>query len=70
MQYQALREADAQGIKGNAITPFLLDRIRVLTGGKSLEANIKLIKNNARVGAAVAAALANLGPEGAALSKL
>ncbi len=42
------------------VTPFLLERIRTLTGGKSLEANIKLVKNNARVGAAVAVALAGI----------
>lgn len=42
------------------VTPFLLERIRTLTGGKSLEANIKLVKNNARVGSAVAVALAGL----------
>lgn len=31
------------------VTPFLLERIRALTGGKSLDSNIKLVKNNARV---------------------
>ena len=55
---QALEEADQQGVRGNEITPFLLQRIQELTGGKSLEANIKLVKNNAAVGAQVAAALA------------
>ena len=38
----------------------MLERIRTLTGGKSLEANIKLVKNNAKVGSAVAVALAGL----------
>lgn len=42
------------------VTPFLLERIRQLTGGSSLEANIKLVKNNARVGAAVAVECARL----------
>ena len=40
------------------VTPFLLERVRSLTGGRSLAANILLVKNNARVGAAVAAAYA------------
>lgn len=38
----------------------MLERIRELTGGKSLESNIKLVKNNAVVGSAVAVALAGL----------
>ncbi|GLC41513.1 hypothetical protein PLESTB_001003000 [Pleodorina starrii] len=50
----ALREADSKGIRGNEVTPFLLERVRELTGGRSLEANIKLVKNNARVGSAIA----------------
>lgn len=40
------------------VTPFLLEAIRDRTGGASLEANIRLVKNNAAVGAQVAAALA------------
>jgi len=63
---QALREADAKGIAGNKVTPFLLERIRDLTGGKSLASNIKLVKNNARVGAAVAAEYAALRAQGPA----
>jgi len=55
---EALREAEAGGIVGAAITPFLLGRIGQLTGGESLAANVALIKNNARVGAEIAAALA------------
>lgn len=55
---QALSEADELGVRGNEVTPFLLQRIRELTGGKSLEANIHLVKNNAAVGARIAAALA------------
>lgn len=42
------------------VTPFLLERIRQLTGGKSLEANVKLVKHNAAVGAAVAVAYSQL----------
>jgi pseudouridine-5'-phosphate glycosidase len=54
---QALREADAQGVKGKAVTPFLLARIKDLTGGRSLATNIALVKNNALVGAHLAVAL-------------
>jgi len=51
----ALAEAQAQGIAAKAVTPFLLDRIFTLTEGRSLTANIALVLNNARLGAAVAA---------------
>jgi len=51
---QALREADEQGIRGKAITPFLLARIAALTAGKSLNANIELALNNARLAAELA----------------
>jgi pseudouridine-5'-phosphate glycosidase len=54
---QALREAGEQGVTGKAITPFLLDRIKQLTGGRSLATNIALVKNNAIVGAHLAVAL-------------
>ena len=54
---QALRDADAQGVKGKALTPFLLDRIVNLTGGRSLATNIALVKHNALVGARLAVAL-------------
>lgn len=56
---QALAEADAQGITGKAITPFLLGRIKALTGGQSLATNIALVKHNAVVGARLARALQN-----------
>ncbi|KAK9811309.1 hypothetical protein WJX72_001535 [[Myrmecia] bisecta] len=56
----ALKEATSKGISGNDLTPFLLDRIRDLTGGASLTANIHLIKNNASVGARIAVALSKL----------
>jgi pseudouridylate synthase len=55
---QALQDAAAQGIEGKATTPFLLKRINELTQGKSLVTNIALVKNNARVGALLAVALA------------
>lgn len=51
---QAVAEADDRGITGAAITPFLLGRIVELSGGASLEANIALVKDNARLGAAIA----------------
>lgn len=54
---EACKDADEQGIKGKDLTPYLLARIVELTGGKSLEANIALIKNNARVAALIAKAL-------------
>lgn len=54
MTEQALREADEQGVSGKAVTPFLLARIKQLTGGRSLDTNIALVKNNARLGAALA----------------
>jgi len=51
---QALQEADEQGIGGKESTPFLLERVCALTGGDSLAANIQLVLNNARLGAAIA----------------
>lgn len=56
----ALREAEAQGIRGKEITPFLLARVKALTEGRSLESNIQLVYNNARVGGKIAAAYAAL----------
>ena len=58
MTEQALREADEQGVCGKAVTPFLLARIKQLTGGRSLDTNIALVKNNAVLGAALAVQLA------------
>ncbi|MEO7497166.1 MAG: pseudouridine-5'-phosphate glycosidase [Massilia sp.] len=57
---QALREADQQGVSGKAITPYLLGRIKELTGGRSLATNIALVRHNARAGAALAVALHQL----------
>jgi pseudouridine-5'-phosphate glycosidase len=54
----ALSEAERQGIAAKAVTPFLLARIFELTEGRSLEANIALVLNNARLGAAIAAEIA------------
>jgi pseudouridine-5'-phosphate glycosidase len=61
---QALAEAQTQGIAGKAATPFLLSRVSALTGGDSLVANIQLVLNNARLGAAIAMACAALPPLG------
>ena len=55
---QAQREADAQGVTGKAVTPFLLARIFELTNGASLDANIALVRNNARLGAEIATEIA------------
>ena len=54
---QAVAEAQAKGIHGKAITPFLLARIKDLTGGDSLDSNIQLVLNNARLAAQTAIAL-------------
>ncbi|MEO7125670.1 MAG: pseudouridine-5'-phosphate glycosidase [Nakamurella sp.] len=51
---QALADMNAQHIHGKEATPFLLGRIVEITGGTSLTANIALVENNARLGAAVA----------------
>ncbi len=56
---QALAEADAQGVHGKAITPFLLARIVELTGERSLRANLALLENNVRIGAQIARVLAS-----------
>ena len=55
---QALRECKEQGVHGKETTPFLLARVVELTGGDSLESNIQLVLNNARVAARTAASLA------------
>ena len=53
----ALADARAASIHGKLLTPFLLGRIKEITAGRSLTANIALIRNNARVGAEIAKAL-------------
>jgi pseudouridine-5'-phosphate glycosidase len=57
---QALADMNAEHIHGKDATPFLLQRIVEITGGASLTANIALVENNARLGAAVAAEYAAL----------
>lgn len=54
---RVLEEARAQGVSGRAVTPFLLDRMRELTGGESVDVNLALLRNNARVAAALASAM-------------
>jgi pseudouridine-5'-phosphate glycosidase len=51
---KALMEAENLGIKGKEITPFLLDKIKIITEGKSLISNIALIKNNALLASQIA----------------
>jgi pseudouridine-5'-phosphate glycosidase len=53
----ALSEADAHGARGRAVTPFLLERMRALTGGESVRANLALLRHNAHVAACLAVAL-------------
>jgi pseudouridine-5'-phosphate glycosidase len=53
---QALADAEAEGITGKSVTPFLLARIFTLSGGRSLEANIALVEANARLAARIAVA--------------
>ena len=56
----AIKEAQAKGIKGKATTPFLLSKVTEITKGSSLDANIQLVYNNAKVGAQIAVAYHNL----------
>lgn len=56
----AVKEAKEKGIKGKDTTPFLLAKIKEITGGDSLESNIQLVYNNAEVAAKVAAAYEKL----------
>jgi pseudouridine-5'-phosphate glycosidase len=55
---QALAEAAAAGVRGQAVTPFLLARVNALTEGASMQANLALLRNNARLGAEIALELA------------
>ncbi|MBX7193466.1 MAG: pseudouridine-5'-phosphate glycosidase [Sandaracinaceae bacterium] len=56
----AVRDADARGIRGKALTPHLLAALREATHGRSLEANVALVIQNARVATEIARALADL----------
>ncbi|XP_056367784.1 uncharacterized protein LOC130263955 [Oenanthe melanoleuca] len=57
---QALSQARSKGIIGKEVTPFLLQKLVELTDGKSLDSNLALIQNNARVGSCIAVALSKL----------
>lgn len=57
---EALAAAETAGIRGKALTPFLLDYIARRTGRASLQANLALLANNARVGAAIAVAIGTM----------
>ncbi|MEM1126702.1 MAG: pseudouridine-5'-phosphate glycosidase [Bacteroidota bacterium] len=54
---QALAEAEAQGLRSAALTPFLLRRIATLTDGRALATNVALLEQNARIAASIARAL-------------
>jgi len=54
---EALKMADKKGIKGKDVTPFLLSEIRNITDGLSLDSNIKLVLNNAKLAAEIASSL-------------
>lgn len=56
----ALKEAKEKGIKGKESTPFLLAKVKELTEGASLDSNIQLVYNNAKVGAQIAVELSKL----------
>jgi len=58
--HQAQSDATRQGIRGRAVTPFLLERLRELTGGKSVATNRALLLDNARVAGELAVALSHL----------
>ncbi|XP_058276263.1 uncharacterized protein LOC120752289 isoform X2 [Hirundo rustica] len=57
---KALSQARSRGITGKEVTPFLLEKLAELTDGKSLDSNLALIQNNARVGSCIAVALSKL----------
>lgn len=58
--HTATKEADEQHIKGATLTPFLLARVKALTGGDSLKSNIALVKHNAKVASEIAIAYQKL----------
>jgi pseudouridine-5'-phosphate glycosidase len=57
----ALADAAAAGVRGGAVTPFVLERIASATGGRTVRANLALVEHNAAVAAAIAAALVRPG---------
>jgi pseudouridylate synthase len=63
---QAVADAEAQHIRGNALTPYLLKRVSELTGGAALRSNRALLVHNARIAGAIARELAELSSSGTA----
>lgn len=57
---KALAAAEAQGVAGKAVTPFVLAEVARQTGGRSVQANLALLRNNARVAARIAVALSEV----------
>lgn len=55
---EAINEAETQGISGSALTPFLLDKVGKISKGESLQTNLALLRNNARLAARIAASMA------------
>ena len=56
------KEVGEKGIGGASVTPYVLERVRNLTGDESLQVNIRLVLNNAKVGADIAVAIASQSP--------
>lgn len=57
---QAVREAEQMGIRGAAVTPYLLEKVNQLTGGASLQANLALLLSNGRLAAEIALAISEM----------
>lgn len=57
--HRAVEEAEKTGITGAAVTPFLLERVNQLSAGRSMDVNLALLRNNASIGAALAARLSS-----------
>jgi pseudouridine-5'-phosphate glycosidase len=55
---RATAQAETEGVRGAALTPFVLARVAELTAGRSVRTNVSLLRNNARVAARIAVALA------------
>lgn len=56
----ALKEAEENNIAGKKVTPFLLDKVKTITAGKSLDSNIELVYNNAKIAAQIAKDLSDI----------
>ena len=61
---RAVAQCKAEGVHGKETTPFLLAKVKELTGGDSLESNIQLVFNNARVASAIACSLSEMEKQG------